>query len=55
MAIHFGYLAKIVDVETEYLYKDLEEETFMQCPKGMSDMGKDYWFILNKGIYVAVL
>ena len=26
MVLHFGYLAKIVDVETAFLYVDLEEE-----------------------------
>ena len=38
MVLHFGYLAKIVDVETAFLYRDLEEEIYMECPQGMSDI-----------------
>ena len=41
MAIHFGYSAKIVNVETAFLYGDLEEEMYMECPQGMSNVGKD--------------
>ena len=38
MVLHFGYLAKIVDVSTSFLYRDLEEEIYMECPQGMSKM-----------------
>ena len=34
--LHFHYLAKIVDIETIFLYRDLEEEILMECPQGMS-------------------
>ena len=34
MVIHFKYAAKIVNVET-FLYGDLEEEIYMECPQGM--------------------
>ena len=54
VVIHFGYLAKIVDVETAFLYGNLEEEIYMECPQGMSNMGKDGCIILNKCIYGLV-
>ena len=31
----FGLKTKIVDVETAFLYGDLEEEIFMDCPPGL--------------------
>ena len=40
MVIHFGYSAKIVNLEATFLYRELEEENYMECPQGMSDMGK---------------
>ena len=40
MELHFSCLAKIVDVEA-FLYRDLEEETYMGCPQGMSNVGKN--------------
>ena len=51
MVLHFGYLAKIISVETASLYGNLEEEIYMECPQGMSDMGRDECIILNKCIY----
>ena len=48
MEIHFGFLAKIVDVETAILYRDLEDEIYMECPQGMSNIGKDDCVISNK-------
>ena len=30
MALHFGYSAKIVNAENTFLYRDLEEETYMK-------------------------
>ena len=33
MVLHFGYSAKIVDVETAFLYGDLEEESIWSTPK----------------------
>ena len=54
MVIHFGYSAQIVDVETAFLYMDLEEEIYMECPQGMSDVGKVDCIILNKCIYGLV-
>ena len=54
MVLHFGYLAKIIDVETAFLYGDLEEEICMKCLQGMSNVKKDNYIILNKCIYGIV-
>ena len=32
MVINFGYWAEIVVIETAFLYNDLEEEIYMECP-----------------------
>ena len=48
MMIHFGYLAKIVNVEIAFLYGDIEEEIYMECPKGMKNVVKDDCVISNK-------
>ena len=48
MVIHFGYLAKKVDMETAFLYRELEGELFMDCPHSI---GKDDCIILNNYIY----
>ena len=37
----FGLDAKIVDMETAFLYGDLEEEIFMECPPGMQGVSHD--------------
>ena len=54
MVPHFGYSAKIVNAETAFLYRDLEEEIYMECPQGMSDVKKDDCIISNKCIYDLV-
>ena len=54
MVIHFGFSAKIVNVETAFLYGDLEEKIYMECPQSMSDVGKNDC-ILNKCLYSLVL
>ena len=41
MILHFGYLAKIVNVETAFLCRDLEGEIYWECHKGMSTIKKD--------------
>ena len=53
MVLHFGYLAKIVNIETS-LYRDMEEEIYMECSQGMSNMQKDNCVILNKWTYGLV-
>ena len=54
MVIHFEYSAKIVNMETAFLYRELEEEIYMECPQGTSDVGKDDCIILSKCIYCLV-
>ena len=54
ITIHFWYLANKVNFETTFLYMDLEEIIYMECPQGMSDVGKDDCIILNKYIYGLV-
>ena len=47
MVLHFGYLAKIVNIETASLYGDLKEEIYMECLQGMADVKKEDFVILN--------
>ena len=47
-------MAKIVNVETVFLYWDFEEEIYMECPQKMSDITKDDCIISNKCIYSLV-
>ena len=54
MVLHFGYSAKTVTAETTFLYGDLEEEIYMECPQGKSNIKKDKCIILNKWIYGLV-
>ena len=51
MVIHFGFLAKIIEIITTFLYRDSKEEIYMECPLGMTNMSKDDWFVLSKFIY----
>ena len=48
MVLHFGYLAKIVNVKTTFLYGDLEEEIYMECLQGMADVKKGWLHHLKK-------
>ena len=52
--IHFGLTAKIVDVETAFLYGKLDEEIYMQCPQGLKDGGNDKVLLLKQCIYGLV-
>ena len=54
MNIHFGFFIKIVDVETAFLYGELEEEIIMEWPWGMPNIRKDYCIMLNECIYGLV-
>ena len=51
MVLHLGFSAKIVYIETAFLYGDLEQAIYMECPKGMTNIKKDDSIILNKCIY----
>ena len=50
--IYFGLTGKIVDVETAFLYGDLEEEIYMKFPPGMT--GSEQVLLLLKCIYGLV-
>ena len=38
--IHFVLLAKIVHIETGFLYGELEGELYVECPPGMKGVEK---------------
>ena len=48
MAIHFKFLANIINVEIAFLYGDLEEKNYMDCPQGMSDVGMNECIFLKQ-------
>ena len=50
----FYLSAKIVDVETAFLYGDLEEEIIMDCPPGMFDAKPNEALLLGRCIYGLV-
>ena len=52
--ILFGLSAKIVDVETAFLYGDLEEEVYMENPEGLEDSNDDEALLLLTTIYGLV-
>ena len=52
--IYFGLTGKIVDVETAFLYGDLEEEIYMECPPGMMGITSAQVLLLLKCIYGLV-
>ena len=39
--LYFDYSVKIVNLETAFLYGELEEGIYMECPQGMSNVKKD--------------
>ena len=51
--ILLGLSAKIVDVETAFLYGELDEEIYMECPPGMKSKA-DEILILGQCIYGLV-
>jgi hypothetical protein len=55
----YNYDSKVIDVETAFLYGDLEEEIYMQIPQGYkecidSTVGTDQVLKLDKAIYGLV-
>ena len=54
MVINFRYSAKIVDVKTAFLYSIIKEEIYVECLKGIENVGKDDCVILIKCIYCLV-
>ena len=52
--LFFGLTGKIADVETAFLYGELEEEIFMECPPGMKNTGPNDILALQACIYGLV-
>ena len=48
--ICFGFLGKTVDIEIAFLYGDLEELIYIECPPGMRNMTNDDFIILETNI-----
>ncbi len=49
--------SEVIDVETAFLYGNLEEEIYMKCPDGLSEVDntdEDDCLLLNKSIYGLV-
>ena len=47
IVIYFRLSAKIVNVKTGFLSKDMEEEIYMQCLPGMNEIGEGDCIILS--------
>ena len=43
-----------MDVETAFLYGDLDEKIYMECPEGMAGVTNEDVLLLNKCIYGLV-
>jgi histone deacetylase 1/2 len=52
--LYYHYTAKIVDVETAFLYGKLEEDIYMECPPGLEGGSKSKVCKLNACIYGLV-
>ena len=52
--IHFECVTKVVDVETVFLYRELEEKVYLMCPPDVKDVQDDDCIILQKCIYGLV-
>ena len=52
--IIFCLTGKIVDAETAFLYGELEEEIYMECPEGLAGASKEDVLLLQKCIYGLV-
>ena len=49
--IIYGLQGKLVDGKTTFLYGDLKEEVYMDCPEGMIDVKEDEALLLQSTIY----
>ena len=50
LMIHFWFSALMNDIETAFIYSDLEEDIYMECWAGMRNITKDYCIILEKSM-----
>ena len=53
LSIMKGYKPVLIDVETAFLHGDLDEEIYMECPKGLPHY-KDEVLLLKKSLYGLV-
>ena len=59
VSLYYEWVMEIVDVETAFLYGDLEEEIYMKMPTGIEmylerEIGKEECLLLSKSIYGLV-
>ena len=52
--IIYGLQGKLVDVKTAFLYGDLKEKVYINCPEGMIDVEDDEALLLQSTIYGPV-
>ena len=54
MSLIFGFSTEHTDIETAFLYGDLDEEVYMKLPPGFDQEGKEEAYLLLKSIYGLV-
>ena len=54
MSLVSGFTTEQTDIETAFLYGDLDEEVYMKLPPGFDQEGKDDAVLLQKSIYGLV-
>ena len=54
MSLIFGFSTEQTDIETAFLYGDLDEEVYMKLPPGYDQEGQDEAYLLEKSIYGLV-
>ena len=52
--IHSGFVAKVVNIETFSLYKELKMEIYLECPPDIKDVGNYDCIILEKCIFILI-
>ena len=48
MVTNFEFSVYVVNIKTAFLWGDLEEEIFMECPQGMNGIEQDDCIILDE-------
>ncbi len=54
LKIVYGFRAKVADINTAFVWGDLEEAIFMDCPKGLQAAKPTDALVLKKSIYGLV-